>query len=190
MGLFFCLLNLYSQEAENDTIPEQLIEIESEEADTLHSPKKAVRYSMMLPGAGQIYNHRAMPKGKRNAWWKVPLIYAGLGITGYMLYENHILQRDLKNEFIYRSENGMPNINFPEFFPYDNQGILQLYEQHKSTRDLMIFAVLGVYGFNLLDALVEAHFVDFDVSEDLTLSIQPNLYDFQTAGICFSFRFK
>ncbi len=164
--------------------------ISQELKDTLHSPTKAAKYSLIFPGAGQVYNHLAMPKGKKNAWWKLPIIYAGLGITGYMLVDNHILQRDLKNEYIYRSQNGKPNINFPQFSPYDNQGVLQLYEQHKTSRDLMIFAVLGVYGLNVLDALVEGHFVDVDVSENLSLSIQPNIYDRQTAGICFSFKFR
>lgn len=158
--------------------------------DTLHSPTKAAKYSLIFPGAGQVYNHMAMPRGKKKAWWKLPLIYAGLGFTGYLLVENHILQRDLKNEYIYRSENKTPNINFPQFFPYDDAAVLQLYQQHKTSRDLMIFAVIGVYGFNVLDALVEGHFVDFDVSDNLSLSIQPNIYNRQTAGISFSFKFR
>src|ERR1700744_4335481 len=39
--------------------------------DTLHDPHKAVMHSLMIPGWGQLYNHR---------WWKVPIIYAGLGL--------------------------------------------------------------------------------------------------------------
>ena len=164
-----------------------------EKKDTLeniHSPKKAAKLSIIFPGAGQVYNHRAMPKGKKNAWWKLPIIYAGLGATGYLLVTNHILQRDLKNEFIFRSENGYPNPDFPEFHTYDQQGVLQLHQQHKGTRDMMLFAFIGVYGLNVLDALVEAHFVDFDVSEDLSLSIRPTMHDFQSPGIRFSFNFR
>lgn len=185
-GILILLLCLFSSlrgfsQATLDTIPTK---------DTLHSPKKAARFSLLLPGAGQIYNHSAMPKGKKNAWWKIPIIYAGLGVTGYLVAENHLLQRDLKNEYIFRSQNGFANTNFPEFIPYDDQAVLQLYEEHKRSRDLMIFAFIGVYGLNVLDALVEAHFVNFDVSDDLSLSISPNLFDTRTPGISFSFNFR
>ena len=162
----------------------------AQKSDTLdyHNPKTAARLSLILPGAGQIYNHRAMPKGKKKAWWKLPLIYGGLGATGYFVVENHILQRDLKAEYIFRAQNGFPN-NM-EFVQYDNQGVLQLYEAHKSTRDLMLFGFIAVYGLNVLDALVEAHFVDFDVSPDLSLGIRPYAPDPKTPGISLSLRFK
>lgn len=166
--------------------------IEHQEIDTsaFHSPKKAARLSMFLPGAGQIYNHRAMPKGKKNAWWKVPVIYAGLGLSINSLINNHVLQRDLKKEYIYRVDYGTPSPDFPDFAQFDDQGVLLLYEQHKRSRDLMIFLTAAVYGLNVLDALVEAHFIDFDVSPDLSLSVRPFAHDVRTPGICFSLKFK
>src|SRR3569833_3370315 len=49
--------------------------------DSLHSPHKAVIRSLIIPGWGQLYNHR---------WWKVPLIYAGLGLLGdVVVYNQH-----------------------------------------------------------------------------------------------------
>ncbi|MEZ4890585.1 MAG: DUF5683 domain-containing protein [Crocinitomicaceae bacterium] len=58
-----------------------------------HSVKLAAILSAALPGAGQVYNHIAMPKGKKKAYWKVPLIYAGLGVTGYFAVKNHLEQK-------------------------------------------------------------------------------------------------
>src|SRR5690554_7616653 len=55
--------------------------------DSTHSPKKAALLSL-VPGGGQIYNHLAMPKGKKKAFWKIPIIYAGLGATGYRSEEH------------------------------------------------------------------------------------------------------
>src|SRR5690554_3755368 len=114
--------------------------------DTVHSPQKAALYSL-LPGAGQIYNHLAMPKGKKKAFWKIPIIYAGLGATGYMAIQNHITQRDLKAEYLYRVDQGVPNLQ--EYAIYDNQGVLTLFESARTSRDLMIFAFIAVYGLNI-----------------------------------------
>ncbi len=177
--LFFSLFS-YSQESIEQEI----------DSSAIHSPKRAARLSMILPGAGQIYNHRAMPKGKKNAWWKVPIIYAGLGFSINTLITEHALQRDLKNEYIFRMDNGEPNPDFPDFAQFDDQGVLQLYEQHKGSRDMMIFLTAAIYGLNVLDALVEAHFVDFDVSPDLSLSIRPIAQDIRTPGISLALKFK
>ena len=75
-----------------------------------HSVRKAIILSAVVPGAGQIYNHMAMPKGKKKAFWKVPLIYGGLGAAGYFLVTNQQEQLSLKREYTYRQENGIPMI--------------------------------------------------------------------------------
>jgi hypothetical protein len=154
--------------------------------DTVHSPKKAALYSL-FPGGGQIYNHLAMSKGKKKAFWKIPIIYAGLGVTGYMAIQNQITQKNLKAEYIFRVEN--ETINLQEYAQYDNQGVLTLFENARRSRDLMIFAFIAVYGLNILDAYVEAHFVNFDISRDLSLNIKPRMQDFRTPGLALSLNF-
>lgn len=159
--------------------------------DTLHSPKRAALMSTVLPGAGQVYNHIHAEKGKHKVFWKVPLIYAGLGATLFFAAENHVTQRNLKKEYLLRVDNNISNTTyFPEFSIYDNQGILTLQQQHARNRDLMLFAFIAVYGLNVLDAFVEAHFVEFDVSEDLTLSIQPSLQNFNTPEVRLALNFR
>jgi hypothetical protein len=161
----FSLFGLAAQDV-GETITEDSIKV--------HSPKKASRLSMFLPGAGQVYNSMAMPKGKKHAWWKIPIIYAGLGATAYFFTENQILQRNYKQEYINRVDFGMaPGAEFPEFQTFDNTALIQLHEAHKSSRNTMAIGFIAVYGLNILDALVEAHFIDFDVSEDLSLGIRP-----------------
>lgn len=158
--------------------------------DTSHSPKRATLLSALLPGAGQVYNHLAMPKGKKNAFWKVPIIYAGLGVTGYFAIQNNIEQRRLKNEYNYRVENGEPNPNNQDLLQYDSQGVLLLYQNAERSRDLMIFAFIAVYALNVLDAHVSAHFVNFDVSQDLTLNIRPSLQQFNSPGLALTLNFR
>ncbi|HZH87084.1 MAG TPA: DUF5683 domain-containing protein [Brumimicrobium sp.] len=157
--------------------------------DTTHSPKMAALYSL-IPGGGQVYNHLAMPKGKKKAFWKIPIIYAGLGVTGYFAIQNHMKQKTLKEEYLFRVANDFPNPNLPEYSAYDNQGILTLFEGSRRSRDLMIFAFIAVYGLNILDAHVEAHFVNFDISKDLSLSIKPRMHDFHTPGLSLSLNFR
>lgn len=160
----------------------------SVEKDTVHSVKKAVIFSAVIPGAGQIYNHIAMPKGKKRAYWKVPLIYAGLGAASYFLISNQSQQKLYREEYQFRLDNdGLSND--PNLALYTDAGILTLYDQHLDWRDLSILGVAVVYLIQLVDAGVEAHFVSFDISEDLSMSIEPTLLYQKTAGLKMSFNF-
>lgn len=150
-----------------------------------HSVKKATILSAVVPGAGQIYNHLAMPKGKKKAFWKVPLIYAGLGSMTYFLVSNQIVVRDLKTEYTSRQNTGIVT-NFPQ---YDNSGLLTLYDQYSRWRDFSIIGLGAFYAFQVADAAVEAHFVSFDVSEDLSMKIHPTMMSFTTPGIRLSLNF-
>lgn len=180
----FTLTGISAQEVSTDSIP-----VNTAEMDTTHSPKRAALLSTILPGAGQVYNHIAKPKGKKNAFWKVPIIYAGLGATAYFALENHKMQRQFKDEYTYRVQNnGLTNLEGYE--QYDNQGILTLFNNARRSRDLMLFAFIAVYGLNVLDAHVEAHFVNFDVSKDLSLQFRPVMHDFSTPGFSLSLNFR
>ncbi|MFA5574208.1 MAG: DUF5683 domain-containing protein [Brumimicrobium sp.] len=190
LGLFLLVINANLSAQENGQNEDIL---NFTEIDTLqikeHSPKKAALLSL-IPGGGQIYNHLAMPKGKKKAWWKVPIIYAGLGATGYFAVKNGVEAKTLKDEYTFRDKNGFPNPTLPEYHQYDQQGVLTLFEQSRTSRDLMIFAFAIVYGLNILDAYAEAHFVTFDVSEDLSMRIVPTFYDIRTPGIGLALNFK
>jgi hypothetical protein len=154
--------------------------------DTLHSPKKATIYSAILPGLGQIYNHINMPSGSKKAYWKVPLIYSGIGATGYLLIVNQLTQRALKQEYTNRIE-GNPTDS--KWEAYDNAGVLTLYNQYLNRRDLSILGFAAVYLFQIIDANVEAHFVNFDVSDDLTLQVAPSLLPTLSAGLSLKLNF-
>lgn len=154
---------------------------------TRHSVKKAIIFSAVIPGSGQIYNHLAMPKGQKKAYWKVPLIYAGLGATGYLALSNNQLKKDLRIEYDSRQAG---NAASDQFEQYDDEGLLQLYTLHRTRRDLFILGFGLVYLLNVADAGVEAHFVNFDVSEDLSLSIEPALLQNRYPGIGIRLNFR
>lgn len=152
-----------------------------------HSIRKAVILSAVFPGAGQIYNHIAMPLGKKKGFWKVPLIYTGLGASTYFLVTNQTTQKSLKQEYALR-QSGEPGDD--EWAPYDDQAILSIYNQYLDWRDLSIIAIGIGYILQLTDAGVEAHFVNFDVSEDLSMSFDPVIIDYRAPGLKLSFNFR
>jgi hypothetical protein len=179
--LFLVFVLLTSKLFAQDTI------VNSIDSSFQHNPKKALLLSAVIPGAGQIYNHLAMPKGKKKAYWKVPLIYAGLGSMGYFLIKNQQLQLALKDEYTLRKGGAIPN---PTWEEYDDEGILNLYNQHLDRRDLSIVGLTLVYLLQLVDAHVEAHFVDFDVSEKLTLNVRPTVINTTIPGVQLSLTVK
>lgn len=151
-----------------------------------HSVRKATILSAVVPGAGQVYNHIAMPKGKKKAFWKVPLIYAGLGATTYLLINNQSTVMELRTEYRARENGGIGDLKWQS---YDDAAILTLHDQYAKWRDFSIIGVAGVYLIQIADAAVEAHFVDFDISEDLSMTLQPTLLSFTTPGLRLSFNF-
>ena len=184
--LFFLLFSFFCFSQE-DIKSDSLKTEKSKDSIKPHSIRTAIILSAALPGAGQIYNHIAMPKGQKKAFWKVPLIYAGLGASTYFLIKNQQTQKSLKDEYTLRLDGQIGN---NEWSNYDDQGVLQLYEQRVKWRDLSVVAVAVVYLLQVTDAGVEAHFVNFDVSEDLTLSLDPVLMNYKTPGIGLTLRFK
>jgi hypothetical protein len=152
-----------------------------------HSVKKAIILSSCIPGAGQIYNHLAMPKGKKKAFWKVPLIYASLGTSAYFVLNNQFLQSSVKKEYNNRISGGLLN---PEWQLYDNQALLTLHGQFLNNRDLSMLLFFAFYGLQIADAGVEAHFVKFDVSEDISLQVKPKLFSSNQLGVKLQFNFN
>lgn len=183
LSLLLCWLTVSTVSAQ-DSIPTAPVD-----SLPVHSVKKAVIFSAVLPGAGQVYNHLAMPKGQKKAYWKVPLIYAGLGATGYFMIHNNQLRKELRQEYDNRQGTD-PTLLLEKYEAYDDEGILQLHDMHRTRRDLSILAFGVVYILNVVDAGVEAHFVNFDVSDDLSLSLEPTLVQGFAPGVGVRLTFK
>lgn len=128
-----------------------------------HSPRKATIMSACLPGLGQAYNRK---------YWKIPIVYAGIGTFAYFAYYTNGLYSNYKNEYIYRTKNPNNINSFPEFSSDQLKVKVDTYRRY---RDLNIILIAAVYTLNLVDANVDAHMFTFDVSNDLSLHIAPNI---------------
>ena len=156
--------------------------------DSLPEYKKVMIYSAVLPGAGQVYNSIHRENGPKHAIWKVPIIYAALGATGYFLTVNNQTQKSLKTEYTNRINNAT-NLN-PTWELYDDQAVLSLYQSYLNKRDMSILGCAAVYFIQIAEAGVEAHFLHFDVSDKLTIQATPTLLGPTSAGIHLKLQFR
>lgn len=130
-----------------------------------HSPRTATLLSLCLPGAGQVYN-------QKNWWWKVPVIYGGgtALVYGAIFYSNNY--RDFSRAYEFRRLNPDLPISDPRF-DRDEANLRSIRDSYRDARDQCFIGLGVLYALQIVDAAVEAHFFDFNVSEDLSLNIQP-----------------
>jgi Family of unknown function (DUF5683) len=125
------------------------------------SPRKAMLYSALAPGLGQVYNKK---------YWKVPIIYAGFGVTTYFLLDNVKNIKYYKKQYIADIDADPLTINTSEI---STSNLLRVVNQYKRWRDMTYISYGLIYILNVIDASVDAHLKEFDISEDITLNIQP-----------------
>ena len=130
------------------------------------TPSKAAFYSAIVPGLGQIYT------GK---YWKVPIIYIGLGTSGYF-YFYQSKQMNSFRDIYKRRIAGYTDDKYANRILQNDQ-LIQGMNFHKRYRDLAVLYFMGFYLLNILDANVGAHLMQFNVNDQLTLrpQLEPNL---------------
>ena len=139
------------------------------------SVKKATTLSLICPGAGQIYN---------KSYWRAPIVWGGLASMIYVIdWNNRGFQR-FKNAYSLRADydtnpDKYPNGSADEFRGrYTATFLKNLRDSNRRNRDLSILLTAGIYVFQAVDAHVDAHLKDFDISDNLTVDIQP-MFDCQ-----------
>ena len=126
-------------------------------------PRRAAMRSLLLPGYGQIYNKR---------WWKVPLVYGGFVGIGLVFEFNQRNYKIFLKEAQFRELNPGKTQN-TLYAGYTSQGIIQIKDAYRRDRDLSVLAGLGFYAITIIDAYVDAKFFRFDISDELSLKVQP-----------------
>ena len=125
-------------------------------------PKKALLLSL-IPGGGQIYNHK---------YWKVPVIYAAIGTLTYFAYQYQSLFKSYGQSYTNAIVNNTQLSQDQLDFYLTNKNDAEKY------RNNCIVAIIGVYFLNLVDAAVDAHLKNFDVSPVLS---QETMINFKTS---------
>ena len=156
LALLFLLLFSLDMEAQ------QVVSNSSEKKP--HSPHKATIYSAILPGLGQLYNRK---------YWKIPVVYAGIGTIYYLASTNAKEYRKAREAYDYVSNGYEYPIDNDLVDKYSAQDLQSIRDYYRRNMELS-WIVMGLwYVLNIVDATVDAHFFDYDISDDLSLRIEP-----------------
>ena len=134
--------------------------------DSLHDPHKAVMRSLMIPGWGQLYNHR---------WWKLPLVYGGLGLLGDVVIYNQKYYKKFLKEALLR-EKGIANTdaNDPDLVKVANDDVVTYTNSFRRDRDLGILGFIGGWGVQMIDAYIDAKFIrSYTMDNNLSIKVSP-----------------
>ena len=152
---------VFGQEAPSNIKVEDIKFKKNTQYDPLR-PSKAAFYSLVFPGAGQIYNNRY--------WWQLPLIYGGLGFSIYSYIDNN-------NEFNrFRDAFRQRNNGLPDEFTVDgvelisDAGLENAQEQFNSNRNFSLLSAVIIYALQIVEASVRAHLLQFETTNDLSLA--------------------
>jgi Family of unknown function (DUF5683) len=141
-------------------------------------PRKALFYSAVFPGLGQMYN---------NKYWKLPFVYGGFAVTITVVnyyQKNYEKYRDELYTFLATGKS--PN-NLPE------STLRYVVDKTRRERDYYIILTGIWYLLQVVDAHVDAHLQDFKFTRNLDITLRPSMNQNnmigRTAGLTLTFKF-
>ena len=120
---------------------------------------KATLYSLLLPGLGQAYN---------GEYWKIPIYY------GCLLGSVHFYSVNRKNYLRYKwiyDQATNPDIQYDG--PVQESTAKYYRDVYRRYRDYSVLAIAGFYLLQVIDANIFSYMRDFDLSDDIELSLSP-----------------
>jgi Family of unknown function (DUF5683) len=193
LSLVFFKVTAYSQQKDTLIVKHDSI-IASKNIDSLvkkdsvrkkfHDPHKATLYSAILPGAGQIYNKK---------YWKLPIVYTALGIPAYTFFYNKTWYQKCQYALVVQTNGSSPdslNAVDPKLrflasqtgSSYANSALINYRNEFRKDQDYSALFFLLFWGLQIVDATVDAHLKDFNVSNDLSFQIHPTIIPGTTAA--------
>jgi hypothetical protein len=160
------LINPLSARASADTLVFGNILQESPGSGFRPDPAKSAMYSAVLPGLGQIYNRK---------YWKVPIVYAGFaGLGWYTVFAHEEFVR-YRNALDFRLDGNPDTIDeFAHDARYTNEILTRFKDYYRRQRDRTVLWSVLFYALTIIDATVDAHLFEFDVSEELGIKMAPS----------------
>ena len=155
-------------EGENyDLVNDSTLIAEDSIVEIVKNPKLAGWLSFAVPGAGQVYNGQ---------YWKVPIIYGGIGTLVYVSQFYNVRYKQLKNDehYLLAMQNGDSTYTGHSFYGLTTENdIVRYMRKYRRYRDFCYLGMFLVYMMNIFDAVVDAHLYDYNVTDDIALRVQP-----------------
>jgi len=134
----------------------------------VHSPAKATWLSVFVPGAGQIYNKK---------YWKAPIVWAGIGTALYLSQDYRNQYHFWRDQYVRRIDKDSTTIDdYPGASDASLKDIKDTYRVRMETAYIVAGAI---YILQILDANVDAQLMTFDVSDDLSLQMEPYAHPYR-----------
>jgi hypothetical protein len=138
---------------------------------------------------GQLYNKK---------YWKLPLIYGGMGTVGYYIIHFNNLYQQYQHAYVRYNKYGKKDVlvDLPRFnMDWDiNRQLVFYKDNYRRYRDLNVLIMGGIYVLNIIDATVDAYLFNYDISNKISLHIEPtminNYASLAAPGLKFSFTFR
>ena len=139
-------------------------------------PSTATWLALVIPGGGQIYNRK---------FWKLPIVYGGFVGCLYAYNWNGQMYKDYRQAYLDIMDSDPNTDSYKDFFrpgydfesnkEYLSEVFKKRKDRYRRWRDLSIFSFIGVYAISVIDAYVDAQLSSFDISEEIHLSIEPEI---------------
>jgi len=134
------------------------------------TPARAAFYSAVLPGLGQAYNKK---------YWKIPIIYVALGAGTYFYLDNDKEYKRYRDAYKRR----LAGFEDDEFFgSVTDDGLREAQKTLRRNKELSLLITVGLYALNIIDANVDAHLLQFNVDDNLSLKPHYKLNEFDNTG--------
>lgn len=141
------------------------------------NPKRALWLALVIPGGGQIYNRK---------YWKLPLVYGGFIGCLYAMSWNDTMYKDYSQAYQDLMDKDPNTQSYNQFLhlgtqitPQNETRYQDIFRKRKDKyrrwRDLSFFVMIGVYALSVIDAYVDAELSVFDISDDLSLRVEPTI---------------
>jgi hypothetical protein len=185
LSIFFIILTANLEvKAQQITISNDSLKVTAPVHKEQRSPKRASIYAALFPGLGQIYNKK---------YWKLPIVYGGYAGLIYVLGWNNNYYKDYYQGYMIVSQNSSastlnseerlflnnlvknPSIRLdnPSTYTYIGTQLKSGKDFYRRNRDLTIICIAALHVLSIIDASVDANLFDFDISNDISMRIEP-----------------